>query len=91
MVLIRLDKVEIRSKTLLETIMSVKLELSEVDGVASTHGGSVAFVHIGQLGGVIGPLVALGASTGELNEGVVLDNPDKFLNWVVEGELDLVG
>jgi hypothetical protein len=59
-VLVRLDQVEVRSKTFLEAIVSVKLEFGTDDGVSSGVDGSEA--------GVIG-VVTSGGDGSEIGGG----------------------
>ena len=75
-VLVRLDEVEVAALTLRETVLAVELDLGDRGGVAEVR---VRVAPRGVRGGVA------------VDVAGVLDNPDKLLAGVVEGELDLVG
>ena len=76
MVLVGLDEVEVAALTLRETILTVELDLGDRGGVAEV---CIRVAPRGVRGGVA------------VDVAGVLDNPDKLLAGVVEGELDLVG
>jgi len=98
-VLVRLDLVEVASLANLEAIVAVELEesrdcgvvareaLNTRDGVARLKDGAVPPVR------VVEGLLALPGSNDTVvarDERITLDNPDKLLARVVEGERDLV-
>ena len=82
-VLERLDKVEVGSHALSETILSVKLELSRDDGVGSGAWGTSSVATSSADGssghGVVSPVVG---TTRDV--GIALHNPNQFLNWMIE-------
>jgi len=75
-VLVRLHEVEVAALTLRETVLAVELDLGDRDGVAEVR------VRVAPRGVELHVAVVVAR---------VLDNPDKLLARVVEGELDLVG
>ncbi len=99
-VLVRLDLVEVAALTLLETIVTVELDLGHNSGVLTGHtlntGNGVTRLKDGAIppvrvveGLLTLPRVDNGIITRD--EGITLDNPDELLDRVVVVELELVG
>ena len=99
-VLVRLDLVEVAALTLLETVVTVELDLGNdgrvlaghtldtSDGVTRLEDRAIPPVRVVE-GLLTVPLVEDGIITGD--ERITLDNPDELLNRVVVVELELVG
>jgi hypothetical protein len=99
-VLVRLDLVEVATLANLEAIVTVELEESGDNRVATSHtlntGDGVARLEdraVPPVREVEGLLTLPGVDDGisAVNEGITLDNPHKLLAGVVEVELELVG
>ena len=100
MVLVGLYQVEVGTLTNREAIVAVELQESSDNRVSTSHtlntGDGVPRLQDGAIpvvGVVEGLLSLVGANHGVIarHEGVALDDPDEFLAWVVEVQLQLVG
>jgi hypothetical protein len=98
-VLVRLDLVEVAALTLLETIVTVELDLGNDGRVLAGHtlnaGNGVTRLKdraIPPVRVVEGLLALPGVDDGVItrDEGITLDNPDELLDGVVVVELELV-
>ena len=95
MVLVDLDKVEVATFAGGEAVLAVELNLGKDSWVS----GGFREVHLFKLVNftrvelVVAPLVTNPAEVNvrAFNIGILLDDPDEFLNWVVEAELNAVG
>jgi hypothetical protein len=99
-VLVGLNLVEVATLTNLEAIVTVELEESGDNRVATSHalntGDGVARLEdravppVGEVEGLL-TLPGVDDGVGAVNEGIALHNPDELLARVVEVELELVG
>ena len=99
-VLVRLDFVEVATLADLETIVTVELEESSDNRVATSHTFNTsdgvtrleyrAIPPVREVEGLLS-LPGVDDSIVAADEGVTLDNPDELLAWVVEVEFEFVG
>ena len=99
-VLVRLHQVEVATLTLVESIVTVELDLGSHDRIVTSHafdtGDGVARLQHGTVPPVrvvegLLTLERLDDGIIAADKGITLDNPDKLLARVVEVQLDLVG
>jgi len=99
-VLVRLHQVEVATLTLVESIVTVELDLGSHDRVVTSHaldtGDGVARLQHGTVPPVrvvegLLTLERLDDGIIAADKGITLHNPDKLLARVVEVQLDLVG